>query len=100
MGAAWFRDVFVAAVIATITIGGTFGSQARQHQIRHLDALGIALLAAISAAIFLRRRQPVACLIIVGAGVSVYFSFGYPWGPIFIPLVIAIGGAVLAGYRL
>jgi signal transduction histidine kinase len=100
LGPAWFRDVFVAAVISTIVIGGTFGAQNRQHQIRHLDALGIALLAVIGAAMFLRRRQPVACLIIVGAGVSVYFSFGYAWGPVFIPLVIAIGGAVLAGYRL
>jgi signal transduction histidine kinase len=100
MGGAWLRDVFVAAAITTIVIAGTFGAQNRQHQIRHLDALGIALLAVICAAMFLRRRQPVACLIIVGAGVSAYFSFGYAWGPIFIPLVIAISAAVLAGYRL
>ncbi len=28
------------------------------------------------------------------------FSIGYAWGPVFIPLVIALGAAVLADYRL
>ncbi|MGE5292817.1 MAG: sensor histidine kinase [Micromonosporaceae bacterium] len=99
-GAASFRDLFVATVITAIVIGGTIGSQNHQHGIRLLDAIGVALLVVISAAMIPRRRYPAVTLIIVGAGVSAYFSLGYAWGPVFIPLVIAIGSAVLAGYRL
>ena len=99
-GTGWSRDLFSTAVIAAIVIGGTIGSQDHQHGVRHLDAVGVALLIGISAAMIPRRHYPAIALIIVGAGMSAYFSLGYAWGPVFIPLVIAIGSAVLGGYRL
>lgn len=94
------RSAVGAALIATITIAGTFAAQARQHHVRHLDAYGVALLAVICAAMVLRRHRPAAMLVIVAVSICAYFGAGYPWGPVFIPLTIAIGAAVLAGYRL
>ncbi len=96
----WARGIISVAAIAAITIGGTFGAQTNQHHVRRLDALGVMLLAVICLAIMLRRRKPPAMLLIVAVGVCAYFGIGYPWGPVFLPLTIALGGAVLAGYRL
>jgi signal transduction histidine kinase len=89
-----------AAVIAAVALGGTLASQRHQHGARGLDVLGVTLLAAICAAMVLRRRHPGATLVIVTVGVAAYFSLGYALGPIFLPMVIAIVGAVLAGHRL
>ena len=93
------RRVITAAAIAAITIGGTFGAQTNQQHVRRLDALGVTLLAVVCAALVLRRRNPPAMLLIVAVSVCAYFGIGYPWGPVFLPLTIALGGAVLAGYR-
>jgi len=99
-GSSWIRSALGAAAIAAFTIGGTFGSQGQQHDVRHLDAFGVTLLALICAAMVLRRRDPRATLLIVGVGVCGYFALGYPWGPVFLPLTLAVGSAVLAGQRL
>ncbi len=100
MGAGTLRDLLVAAVITAIAFGGTLSSQRHQHSARNLDVLGVALLAVICAVMVMRRRYPAATLVTVAVGVCAYFSLGYAWGPIFLPMVIAIGAAVLAGYRL
>lgn len=94
------RSVVGAALISAITIAGTFAAQPRQHDVRRLDAYGVALLAVIGAAMVLRRRRPAATLVIVAVTICAYFGAGYPWGAVFVPLTIAIGAAVLAGHRL
>ncbi len=87
-------------VITAVTIGGSFSAQTHQHAGRHLDALGVALLAASCAALLGRRRYPAATLLIAASAVATFFALGYSWGPAFLPLAVAVFGAVLAGYRL
>ena len=89
-----------AAIIAVITIGGSFGAQTHQRDVHHLNLLGVSLLVLGCAALLLRRRYPVATLLIAATAVATYFALGYTWGPAFLPLVVAVFAAILAGYRL
>ena len=90
----------VAAVIAVITIGGSFGAQAHQRGAHHLNLLGVTLLAVSCAVLIVRHRYPAIILLVVATAIAAYFALGFTWGPAFIPLVVAVFGAVLAGYRL
>lgn len=88
--------------MAVITLGSTAAWHAENigPGVRHLNAGGWVLLGAVCAALVLRVRYPVATLAIVAAGVAAYFGLGNPAGTVFLPLTIALGGAVLAGHRL
>jgi signal transduction histidine kinase len=90
----------IAAVVAAITIGGSFGAQSHQHAAHRLNLLGVSLLAVACAVLAVRRRYPAATLLIASSAVSAYFAFGFSWGTAFFPLIVAVSGAVLAGYRL
>ena len=98
----WFAGYRLAAVVAAITLGPTFAwhAQSLGHAGRELNPAGWALLAVVCAALALRLRAPATTLVIVSAGVAAYFGLGNPAGTIFLPLTIAIGGTILAGYRL
>jgi signal transduction histidine kinase len=79
-------------------IGSHFASENQPFRL-DLDALGIALLLAGPAALLLRRRHPVPVLVIVMVATLAYLLVGYPYGPVFISLVVAFFSAVIAGYR-
>jgi signal transduction histidine kinase len=68
--------------------------------VRAMNPAGWVLLVLVSAALALRVRYPAATLGIVSAGVAAYFAIGSPDGMVFLPLTIALGVAVLSGYRL
>jgi signal transduction histidine kinase len=97
-----FGDYRLAAVVAVVTIGSTLAwhPDYAGEGARPAGAAGLALLAAVSAALVLRRRYPAVTLGIVGTGVAAYFALGNPAGLVFLPLVIAFGGAILSGHRL
>jgi signal transduction histidine kinase len=99
---AWFGGYRLAAVVTAITLGTTFAWHAHHAGIgaRQVDPAGWALLLVVSAALTLRLRYPAATLAIAGAGTAAYFGLGNPAGTVFLPLTIALGGAILAGYRL
>jgi hypothetical protein len=67
----------ITAIIAAITIGGSFGAQTHQHAVHHLNLLGVALLTVSCAALLARRRYPVAALLIAATAVASYFALGY-----------------------
>ena len=46
-----------------------------------------------------RDRWPLVAVAISLAAVDVYIGFGYPYGPIFLSVVVALYAAVLAGRR-
>ena len=48
----------------------------------------------------MRHRNPAATLLIAAAAIATYFALGYSWGPAFLPLIVAMFAAILAGYRL
>lgn len=64
-----------------------------------LDLLGYALLAAGPLALLLRRRYPLAVLVVVASVTVTYVAIGYPYGPIFASTFVAFVSAVLRGHR-
>ncbi len=87
--------VGLAQAVATAHAAGHHGGD-----FRNLDFLGYLLLSAAAAALLLRRRWPVATLMVVFALTLCYQLLNYPGGPIWAPLIIAFGTALIAGLRL
>jgi signal transduction histidine kinase len=77
------------------------GSQAAAHRANvELPLLGYALLLVGPLALLVRRRaRPFALIVAVGAATA-YFTLAYPFGPGFLAALIAIIGALVAGYRV
>jgi len=90
-----------AVVLALLQVLGTLGAAHGQPDRRALDALGLALLLAGPAGFLLlttRRRVP-AVTVLAGVATAAYLLLGYPYGPVFASLVLALVVAVVAGYR-
>src|SRR6478609_8433255 len=91
-------DIAIALVVGAIEIGVT--AVAAGHQDRgDLGAAGIVLLGLGAAALPFRHRFPVGVLAFVLGTTLAYWSLGYPKGPIFLALLIALFQAVLTGHR-
>ena len=91
-------DIAIALVVGAIEIGVT--AVAAGHQSRgDLGAAGIVLLGLGAAALPFRHRFPVGVLAFVLGTTLAYWSLGYPKGPIFLALLIALFQAVLTGHR-
>ena len=96
----WPSDVAVAAVVAAIQVVGTVFASQGQAEREPLDALAVALLLAGPAALLARHRQPGAVVFLVTGVTLLYLTLGYPYGPVFLSLIIALFTAVTSGYRL
>jgi len=99
-GLGWPTDVLPAAVIGAIQLVGTHFASQGQPDRKPLDLFAIALLVAGPAALVGRRRHPVPVLVAVLAVTMTYVGLGYPFGPVFVSLVVAFFTAVTAGRRL
>jgi signal transduction histidine kinase len=86
-------------IIALIQVFGTRAAEHNQLTARPLDALGYALLLAGPAALAFRRSHRIAVLTVALAANLLYFLIGYAYGPIFLALLFAAGGAVISGHR-
>jgi signal transduction histidine kinase len=77
------------------------GSQTAAHRTGvELPLLGYALLLAGPLALLVRRRaRPVSLVVAMGAATA-YFTLGYPFGPGFLAALVAVIGALVAGYRV
>ncbi|MBK3642079.1 sensor histidine kinase [Streptomyces sp. MBT33] len=86
-----------------ITVFVLFGSHFaahRQHGERaDLDVLAWVLLLVASGLLLWRRRYPVAVVFGTAGAVLVYLGAGYPYGPVFLTVVVACFSAVVAGHR-
>ncbi len=87
-------------VVGFVQIVGTHFAGLRQLGRVDLDGLGIVLLAAGPAALFVRRRYPVAVLWFTLATTLTYLLLDYPRGPIFLALIVALVTTVMAGHRV
>ena len=109
-----FRELAIVAAVGAVEIAGTALSHRHGNAgIRHgcwwaancatarpLDPIGYFLLAIGPLALLERRRHPAQVLVLVFAATLLYSAIGYPTGPVFLALIVALGTAVVAGHRL
>jgi signal transduction histidine kinase len=80
-------------LVLALVAAGTLGSpQAARWQpaARHLDVLGFVLIVAAAAPLVFRRIWSLPVLIATAVATSTYLIIGYPYGPIFGSLVVAV----------
>jgi signal transduction histidine kinase len=90
----------VPLIVGLFQIVGSSGADAHmRYQPLHLDILAYALLIAGPVALLFRRRFPAAVLIATMTVAVCYLLRGYVLGPVFLGLVVALFGAVMAARR-
>ncbi|QIQ06238.1 sensor histidine kinase [Streptomyces liangshanensis] len=80
-----------------VVLGSVFAGR-HQHRVG-LDAYAVLLLLAGPALLLLRRRHPVVAVYGVVVTALVYLGAGYPYGPVFVSVVVAVFAAIAAGHR-
>ncbi|HEY1919682.1 MAG TPA: sensor histidine kinase [Streptosporangiaceae bacterium] len=101
--APWVIDIVIVAVVGAAQISGAGVNHSGHGPVtghRHLDALGIALLAVSALALAGRRQRPVPVLVVTAVVVMLYYLLGYPYGLSFLSLYVAFFTAVISGHRL
>jgi signal transduction histidine kinase len=93
-------DVALAAAAGLVQVGGTAVAARHQTDVRMLDIPGYLLLASSPVALIVRRRWPVAVLLVAFATTLGYLLLGYPGGPIWMALIVAFGTALVLGHRI
>lgn len=96
-------DLIVAAALTVLVSPVSFLAQSHQTLptgTRHLDAIAVILMVTACAVLVLRRLYAVPVLAAVFGLVLLYFSLGYPNGPVWLTLIVAFAGAIVEGYRL
>jgi signal transduction histidine kinase len=86
----WQGDAALAAALAFICVMGSAPAQVWQPHHRPLDFFGYALLLASSLVLIARRAAPRVTLAVTVLGASAYLVTGYGFGPVLIPLAIAV----------
>jgi signal transduction histidine kinase len=92
-------DVAVAVLVGVIQLGLTTVAARRQPDRQALDLLAYLLLATGPVALLWRWHSPVGVLVTVMAACVVYFALGYPYGPAWLSLIVALWTAVTGGAR-
>jgi signal transduction histidine kinase len=93
-------DVALAVAAGLVQVGGTVLAAQHQTDVRMLDVPGYLLLVSGPAALLVRRRWPVAVLLVAFATTLGYLLLGYPGGPIWMALIVAFGTALVFGHRI
>ncbi|MGH8993030.1 MAG: sensor histidine kinase [Acidimicrobiia bacterium] len=93
-----------AVVLSALGIGlfqvvGSFGAAGNQPDRKAIDALALALILAGPAALAVRDRWPLVSVAVALATANLFIALGYPYGPIFVSVVVALFSAVQAGHR-
>jgi signal transduction histidine kinase len=96
----WPSDVAVALSTGVLQVVLTLLASQNLRGRLPLDALGLALLVAGPVALLGRRRWPLATLLLIAAVTVLYFALGYPFGPAWLALLVALWTAVTGGQRL
>jgi signal transduction histidine kinase len=96
----WRLDLAITLAVGVVQVLGTFGAARGQPEREPVDALAIILLVAGPVALMARHRFPVAVYAFVFGTTLAYTLIGYPGGPIFFSLIIALFTTVLTGHRL
>jgi signal transduction histidine kinase len=88
-----------ALAIGAFQVIGSFGAADNQPHRNGIDALALALVLLGPLALARRDRWPVLAVGVAAAAADVYVGLGYPYGPVFVSVVVALFIAVQAGRR-
>ncbi|MFF0447551.1 sensor histidine kinase [Streptomyces sp. NPDC004609] len=92
----WPSTLLVAVFVL---VGTGFAARGQAGARESLDTLGRVLLLLGPALLLLRNRWPGAVVVGTAVSTTVYLAAGYPYGPVFLVLVVATFSAVAAGHR-
>jgi signal transduction histidine kinase len=95
----WADDLLLAAGLAGFGWWATLGAAGNQPAARPPDAAAWVLLAVASAALVARRRWPLAVLGVTAAAIAGWLALRYPYGPVFLPLCVAVYTVAAAAPR-
>ena len=95
----WADDALLAAGLAAFGVVGTLGAADNQPTSRPPGTVGWGLLLAASAAVAFRRRRPAAVLAVTAAATVGWLAARHPYGPVFLPLCVAVYTAAAATPR-
>jgi signal transduction histidine kinase len=99
LGSARVVDGLLVVGMAVFGVVGSIGAAGNQPDRRPLDALAYGLILLASVALLARRRHPVAVLAVTVAATVAYLALGYPYGPIFLTMWIAVYTLAAAPHR-
>jgi signal transduction histidine kinase len=88
-----------ALAIGVFQVGGSFGAAHEQTDRLSIDGLAIALLVIGPMALAVRGRWPLLAAAVPLAAADIYIGLGYPYGPIFVSVIVGLFYAVLVGER-
>ena len=86
--------VLTALAVAVFQVVGSFGAANNQSDRKGIDALAVVLLLVGPAALAVRDRWPLTAIVASIAAASVYVALGYPYGPVFLSIVVALYNGV------
>ena len=92
-------DLAVVVLVGVVQLALTSLAAHRQPERQALDPVAYLLLAVGPVALFWRWRSPALVLGVVMAASVLYFALGYPYGPAWLALIVAIWTAVTGGAR-
>lgn len=90
---AWVQDLALAVFVAAAQVRGTLFTAAEEHVVRALtepSLAGYVLLAGSGLVLAARRRFPGAVFLVVAAASLTYYAAGYPDGPTWLALFVAL----------
>jgi signal transduction histidine kinase len=99
----WFGQLPPLAIvvpIAFVQVVFTFGAAFGQGLLHRVNALTVVLVLASAGVLYWRRTRPITVLVAVYALLTAYFLLSFPFGPVFISIVVALFNAVANGPRL
>lgn len=100
MGQRWRSATWVSALaIAWFQVVGTFGSADNQPERKAIDLVAVVLVLLGPAALAGRDRWPLLAVGVSAAAADVYIASGYPYGPVFLSVVVSLFAAVQRGHR-
>ena len=83
-------DVLLALALAAFGVVGTLGAGARTDTDLPVDGWAFALVLVTALVLAVRRRWPLAVLVVAAVATSTYLVFGYPFGPILLSFFVAV----------
>jgi signal transduction histidine kinase len=86
----WADDTLLAVGLAAFGVFGSLGAADNQPTSRPPGMLGWGLLLVASAAVAWRRRHPPAVLAVTAAATAGWLAARHPYGPVFLPLCVAV----------